>query len=149
MSGAETETVVLLYEGFGGDLGTIASSDFYQSGGEIKTNGSSDGQLLFQPVSFEGMSSATISFDAEIENGSFEEFGTKYGDFLKIEFIDQDGNVHLLDMFTGTGQTLVGSVTGQSLTDINTNFSYELPDGITSGQLRITSDISASKALER
>lgn len=144
MSGAETETVVLLFEGFGGDLGTIASNDFYTSGGEIKTHGSNDGELLFQAVNFEGMESATISFDAEIENGSFEEFGTQYGDFLKIEFIDQDGNVHLLDFFSGTGQDLTGSVTGQSLTDIGTNFTYTLPAGITSGQLRISSDISAS-----
>ncbi|MEM7055954.1 MAG: hypothetical protein AAF557_00055 [Pseudomonadota bacterium] len=143
MSGAETETVVLLFEGFGGDLETVESSDFYSSGGEIKTNGRNDGELLFQAVDFSGMEAPTISFDAEIENGSFEEFGTRYGDFLKIEFVDRDGNVHLLDMFTGTGQTLVGSETGQSLTDIGTNFSYTLPESITSGQLRITSDISA------
>ena len=144
MSELSTETVVLLFEGFGGDLSTVESSDFYTSNNKLKTNGSNDGELLFQTVSFEGLSSASISFDAEIENGSFEEFGTKYGDFLKIEFIDQDGTVHLLDMFSGSGQELIGSESGQSVTDVMGNFSYDLPTGVTSGQLRITSDISAS-----
>lgn len=138
---SDTIETVLLFEDFS-DWDTIVYSDYY-GGAKAKTNGQKDGQLLFESVDFADKDNVEIQFDAQIQNGSFEEWGAAYGDVFRVEFVDQDGTVHLLDEFSGTGQTLTGSVTGQLLTGTNTTFSYTLPDSITGGQLRFTSDISA------
>lgn len=134
----------LLSEDFDGEWASVMSSDFEKHNGGVRTNGRNDGAMVFAPVDLSGHSNGKISFDAAITGGSFEEWGTRYGDYLKVEIIDQDGVVHLLDFFTGKGKTLTGSQTGQQITPGMDGLSWDLPEGVTSAQLRITSSISAS-----
>ena len=56
---------------------------------------------------FSGGASAAL-LDA-FANGGFEAWGSNNGDMLRIEIIDQDGNVHVLDQFSGWGDSLTGS----------------------------------------
>ncbi|MEM7507935.1 MAG: hypothetical protein AAF415_14450 [Pseudomonadota bacterium] len=141
---SEQGAVTLLTEDFDGDWASVTSSDFTKHNGGVRTNGRNDGAMTFAPVDLSGHSNGKISFDAAITGGSFEEWGTRYGDYLKVEIIDQNGVVHLLDFFTGKGKALTGSQTGQQITPGMDGLSWDLPEGVTSAQLRITSSISAS-----
>ncbi|MFK7942715.1 MAG: Ig-like domain-containing protein, partial [Paracoccaceae bacterium] len=141
-----TDTVVLLHEDFGGhpqNWDTVQSSDFYASNGQAVTNGHNDGAMEFDAVDMSGLTNGKITLDASA-CGDFEEWGTHYGDMLRIELVDQDGNVHLLDMFTGNGHTLTGSETGQQIDGSLSKLEFDIPEGLESFQLRITSDISAN-----
>ena len=140
-----TDNVVLLHEDFSGhpsDWETVQSSDFVASNGTALTKGGRDGTLLFDTVDLTGVSGAKLTLDAQAW-GHFEEFGSKYGDMLRIELVDQDGNVILLDMFTGWGNTLTGSETGQKIDGHKSGLEYHIPEGLESAQLRIVSDISS------
>ena len=122
----------------------IVSSDFHISHGVANTNGCDDGKLLLKEVNLDGFTDAELCIDFKMLGGGFEEWGSSYGDFVAVEIIDQDGNVHLLDFFTGHGNTLTGSETGQTINlhDLDT-LNWDIPDGVTSFQIQIRSDISA------
>ena len=139
----DTTTVCLLEENFDGHWNSVASSDFYGSHGYAVTDGNDDGRIKFDSVDLTGYDSATISLDAKIWEGHFEEWGEQYGDMVKIIVKDQDGNSHVLDMFSGSGQHLVGSKTGQVIDASLDTLTYTIPDGIEVAQLIIKSDISA------
>lgn len=112
--------------------------------GQAEFQGGREGKLVFATVDLTGTDGASLTLDAKIAGGSFEAWGTRDGDMLRIEIVDQDGNVHLLDMFTGWGRTLTGSITGQTITGGGlSGLSYALPQGVTAAQLRIVSDFSS------
>ncbi|MEM9012035.1 MAG: Ig-like domain-containing protein [Pseudomonadota bacterium] len=141
----DPDRVVLLNETFGSSgATTVASSDFNHVNGEAVTNGSHDGALVFNSVSMAGMTEGRVDFAAQILGGGFEEWGSQYGDMLRVELVDQDGNVIVLDTFSGTGNTLVGGTTGQVINTSGGLLSYDVPEGLSSFTLRIASDISAN-----
>ncbi|MEM0944912.1 MAG: hypothetical protein AAGI70_13305, partial [Pseudomonadota bacterium] len=138
-----SNTVTLLNESFGGDWDSIESSDFISQNGTAETNGNADGVLLFKEIDMTGLENGRLSLNALIHKGNLEQWGTNAGDMLKIEVIDQNGTVHLLDMFTGSKKLITGSETGQTISNSSSNISYDLPEGMTSAQIRISSDISS------
>ncbi|MEM7547370.1 MAG: Ig-like domain-containing protein [Pseudomonadota bacterium] len=138
------ENVVLLEESFNGS-DSVESSDLHLGDGYAATNASWDGDLKFDTVSMEDKVNGKLTLDMAISQGGFEQWGEQYGDMLSIELIDQDGTVHVLDVFVGSGHTLVGSQSGQVLDGCDwDSFEYDIPEGVTSFQLLIQTDISAN-----
>ncbi|MEM1267818.1 MAG: hypothetical protein AAGI50_17565 [Pseudomonadota bacterium] len=121
---------------------TVVSSDFKIKNGEAVTNGSNDGELLFESVDLSELENVEVSFEACILSGSFEKTG-KYADFLRVEFVTEGGEVIVLDTFAGDGKVLTGDMTGQTITASDQTLSYDLPEDLGEGQLRFVSDISA------
>ncbi|MEM8740789.1 MAG: Ig-like domain-containing protein [Pseudomonadota bacterium] len=146
-SGVET----LMSEGFAGKghiletSSNIEHSDFERKNNAALTDGNDDGSLVFRAIDLSGYENAKITLDAKVLKGGFEAWGTQYGDMVRIEIVDQDGTVHLLDMFSGTGNAMTGSETGQVIDKGGFDaLSWDIPAGLDSAQIRIVSDISAS-----
>jgi len=141
------EEICLMFETFDSyDLTSspnVVSSDFSYDQGRAKTNGCDDGALEFAKVNLTDLENAKVTLDAGVLNGGFEQWGSCYGDMFRIELVT-DAGVIVLDTFTGTGNTLVGSETGQVLDCGLETIAYDLPAGLGNVSLRIVSDISAS-----
>lgn len=111
------------------------------------TNGHNDGMLKFDRVDTDGP--ASISFDAVVNNlHNFEAYGWA-ADNLELQVRVDDGSWQTLDNFVinHDKSALVGSETGNELTEHNTTLTYEggiLDTGSESVQFRFNSDISAS-----
>ncbi len=136
-----TSQITLLHEDFDGGPETVVTNHFEVKSGHLVTDGNDDGVLLFESVDLTGLSGAVVSLEAKILGGSFEDSGSA-ADELVIEFVTE-GGIIVLDVFEGTGQTLTGSLTGQTITDSLGLLSYALPEGLGAGQVRLRSDISA------
>ena len=125
------------------DSPNVVYSDFYGHNGEAITSGGADGQMLLAPVDVSDVENATVNIDVRVIGGGFEQWGTQWGDMVRIEVIDQNGNVIVLDTFTGNGDVLTGDLTGQTIDFSTGTISYALGSGIESAQIRIVSDISS------
>jgi len=138
------ENVVLLHESFDG-AASVESSDLYLGNGYAGTNGCWDGNLVFNDVNLEGKINGKLTVDLGIAQGGFEEWGTQGGDMLSIELVDQDGTVHVLDLFTGDCNTLTGTHSGQVLDGCYwKTFEYDIPEGVTSFKLMIQTSITSN-----
>ncbi len=148
----ETAQVVLLEETFDGTGDAIAESDFRIEDGEATTSGAADGRLVFQEIDLTGVTDPVLTLEtrtALASGASFEDWGARHGDMLKIEVEDSAGTVHLLDLFSGAGDTLVGSETGQVIDPregggLVYRLGDVLPESAVSARIVLTSDISAS-----
>ncbi|MEL7463963.1 MAG: Ig-like domain-containing protein [Pseudomonadota bacterium] len=141
---APGECVTLLEEDFTADGSyTFIDNDFRLVNGLAETNGCDDGSMVFQEVSLDGFSDGMIEFDICTLGGSFEEWGTQYGDLFTVSLIDQNGNVVVLDSFSGDGASLTSDSTGNQITTAVQTLDYEVPEGVTSFQLVFSSSISA------
>ena len=143
--GAAT-TVTLLHEDFEGSADTVNLGKWDIVNGFASTDGNDDGTIRFDEVSIEGLSNGKISLDLWA-CGHFEEWGHQYGDMLKIMIVDQNGTHITLDRFSGWGSTLTGNKTGYELNGTLKTFEYDVPEGVTSFELKIRSDISAASEL--
>ncbi|MEO1058885.1 MAG: vWA domain-containing protein, partial [Actinomycetota bacterium] len=121
------------------------SNDFkITNGGEARTDGRRDGALVYETTNLDGLADATLTLDARVVKGSFEEWGSSGGDMVAIELLMADGTVVVLDTFTGSGSTLTGSETGQTIAnDGGSQLTYDLSAIEGDFQLRLVSDISA------
>lgn len=123
------------------------SDGWNASHGGAFTNGHNDGMLKFDRVDTEGP--ASISFDAVVNNTHNFEAGGHFGDSLELQVRLDDGSWQTLDTFVVNHDktALVGSETGNEITEHNTTLSYEggiLDTPSDSVQFRFISDISAS-----
>ncbi|MEM1346321.1 MAG: SdrD B-like domain-containing protein, partial [Pseudomonadota bacterium] len=141
------ERVTVLHEDFGdknlAGSSDVELSDFLGAYGGALTNGHEDGALVFRDLDLSHLEDVQLSLDAAILSGHFEEIGSQFGDFLRIEVVTDQG-VIVLDTFSGNGQTLIGDKTGQTIDAGLEALNYVLPSGLESAQLRIVSDISAA-----
>ena len=115
---------------------SITSSSFLSTYGRLETDGGNDGAVSFQEVDFSAATNATIAIDASVLTGGFEASG-QYGDSVRFELVLEDGTVILLDEFTGNGNTLYGSVTGQRIDRDGESLLWEVPEGVGAASLRI------------
>ena len=145
----EPEVVVLLTETFDGTCSTPDTSDQVVSdGGWLKyydaayTDGCRDGEMVFAEVDATECDTVEISFDMAVGNVCNWESTGSYADDVTVELL-VDGAWVLLDVFTRDGDVLVGSESGQEISNgVWSDISYTV-DGGSDVQLRITSDISA------
>ncbi len=150
---AHSVETVLLSEDFA-DISDPSQSDAIVSddrwdvrGGELVTDGYNDGVLKLAPVTADG--DVEISFDARVNDPSLFEKGGYYGDKLLLQVRLEDGSWTTLDKFevNSDGSALVGSETGNEITQQDTSLSYQggiLDDVDGEVQFRFVSDISYS-----
>ncbi|MEM7521928.1 MAG: hypothetical protein AAF307_12940, partial [Pseudomonadota bacterium] len=111
------------------------------------TDGHNDGVLQFAAVDTDGP--VCFSFDGQVADvGRFEATG-QYADSLDLQVRLDDGSWQTLDSFVVNHDktALVGSETGQELTDTMSTLSYEggiLDGASSSAEFRFVSDISAA-----
>lgn len=125
----------------------IASDDHWTiENNQLATDGHNDGTLTLETVQSEGP--ACISFDAHSDSLHRFEAEGRYADSLRLEVQLGDGAWVLLDEFriNADGTALVGSETGNEITDQAANLEYQ--GGILDGAdgdvtFRFVSDISA------
>ncbi|UWR23580.1 hypothetical protein [Sulfitobacter sp. S190] len=143
---------VLLSEDFAA-LGDPAQSDaiVYDSqwdvqDGALRTDGHNDGVLKLAPVTADG--DLAFSFDAQVQDASLFEASGSYRDVIKLQVQQGDGSWQTLDRFVvnNEGTALVGSETGNAITEEGASLSYaggDLDDVQGEVQFRFISDISA------
>ncbi len=143
----------VLFEDFD-DLHNLTDSDnILRDGGWDATNdgaqtsGHNDGVLKFAKVDVDGP--ATFSFEAEVNNLNNFEASGRYADNLELQVRVDGGSWETLDNFVVNHDksALVGSETGNEITESNATLSYEggvLDTESDTVQFRFISDISAS-----
>ena len=128
------------------DSALIASDDRWDvRHDQLFTNGHRDGELRFEAV--ETADGAALSFDARGDNlHAFEATGHA-ADSLRVEARLDGGDWVLLDDFVVNhdGSALVGSETGQQITEDSSNVTYDglFPGEAGTVEFRFVSDISA------
>ncbi|MEM8753955.1 MAG: hypothetical protein AAGF90_13335, partial [Pseudomonadota bacterium] len=136
------ETIEVYFEDYDG---SVDEGDFNESNDQLTTSGRDDGVYRSELVDMDDLVNGEITLDLGIRKGSFEEWGTNYGDYFSVELIDQNGVIHVLDVYSGAGTTLTGSRSGQTIdNDGMTGIVYEVPPGVTSFTIQLQSDISAA-----
>ena len=136
-------------------LDTIAESDLIGKDGAAFSNSCADGVLLFEAADVSMLDAGTIAFFLETEGrnrSGFEAADSRYGDSVRVEISVDGGAFVLLDLFEvrdedlglpSDQQTLVGSLTGQTFDATGNTLSYAIPDGASTVQLRLVTDLSA------
>lgn len=143
---------VALFEDFDDIYDPAASSAIVRDdhwevrNGQLFTNGSNDGTLQLAAVTSDGP--ASIMFDARVNNLNNFEASGQYADELRLEVRLNDGSWQTLDTFVVNGDksALVGSNTGNQITETSSTLNYEggLLDTVDgSVEFRLVSDISA------
>ncbi|WP_134643122.1 hypothetical protein [Pseudaestuariivita atlantica] len=151
--GASQTPVVIGAENFDG-LHDPEDSDLVRADGDwevwddaLHTDGANDGRLVFEELPADGP--VEFSIDAQGINLQKFEASGRYEDTVRIEVQIDGGDWVLLDEFrvNDAGDALVGSETGQQITDTKATLDYAggvLDTAQTDVQFRIVSDISAS-----
>lgn len=108
------------------------------------TNGSNDGTLQLAAVNSDGP--ASIMFDASVNNLDNFEASGRYADELRLEVRLDNGQWQTLDTFVVNGDksALVGSNTGNEITETSSTLNYDVADADGSVEFRFVSDISAN-----
>jgi hypothetical protein len=143
-----TESFDNIHEADQSDL--IASDGHWNvSNGQLVTNGHADGTLQLATVQSEGP--ASVSFDASVNNLHNFEAGGRYGDELRVEVRLDNGTWETLDTFVinHDKSALVGSETGNEITQSSSNLSYTVDDANGAVDFRFVSDISAGNEIIR
>lgn len=124
-----TDNVTSIQEDFSGlasNREDVVSTDCEAIDGQVQTDGKDDGAMLLREVDLDGLANGKPSLGAPITHGGLDQWGRRCGGMLRMEIIDQDSNIHALDMLAGTGSTLTGNETGNQITsagckEINAN----------------------------
>ncbi|WP_425039182.1 hypothetical protein [Primorskyibacter sp. S187A] len=130
-----------------GAVESIADADGWDlRDGALFTNSHNEGTLTLEPVETEGP--AALFLDASVGDLHRFEASGHYADSLRIEVQVDGGDWVLLDEFVVNGDksALVGSETGQTITESNSSLAYDggvLADAGESVQFRIVSDFTA------